>query len=229
MDCDRIAAYYEILEHFSFGRLLEHRRFAFLGEVRTSQKAIVCGGGDGRFLARLLQVNTRVEVDFVDLSSKMVALAERRVGGMGRTFRKRVRFHTGDLRRLVLPADSFDLIVTHYFLDCFSNQELEDVVSRLATWGTRQARWILSDFCEANGPIGRLWTRGVIRALYSAFRFTTGLRVTRLPEYKAALATAGYILRLEEEALAGLLHSSLWEAESSHGGMAKSHPSQGED
>lgn len=211
MNCDRIAAYYEILEHFSFGRRLEHRRFAFLGEMRTSQKAVVCGGGDGRFLARLLQVNTRVEVDFVDLSSKMVKLAERRVGSMGRTFRKRVRFHTGDVRRLVLPAHSFDLIVTHYFLDCFSDEQLEEVVSRLTTWGTPQAKWIISDFREAKGPIGRLWTRGVISALYSAFRFTTGLRVTRLPEYKAALARAGYILRLEEEALAGLLHSSLWE------------------
>lgn len=213
MNCDRLAAYYEILEHSLFGRLLEHRRFAFLGEMRTSQKAIVCGGGDGRFLARLLQVNARVEVDFVDLSSAMVELAERRVTGMGRAFRKRVRFHVGDVRSFAAPADSYDLIVTHYFLDCFSNQELEDVVGRLASWGMPQARWVVSEFSEASGPIGRLWTRGVIRGLYAAFRFTTGLRVTRLPQYKAALASGGYFLRFEEDVLAGLLHSSLWEAE----------------
>jgi ubiquinone/menaquinone biosynthesis C-methylase UbiE len=223
MNCDRIAPYYEILEHFLFGRLLEHRRFAFLGEIRMSRKAFVCGGGDGRFLARLLRVNTRVEVDFVDLSSAMVELAERRVTGMGRTFRKRVRFHAGDVRSFVAPADSYDLIVTHYFLDCFSNQELEDVVGRLATWGMPQARWIVSDFREVNGPIGRLWTRSVISVLYSAFRYTTGLNVTRLPEYKEALTRRGYILRFEEDVMAGLLHSSQWEADSSQGGKAKSH------
>ena len=227
MNCDRIAPYYEILEHLFFGRLLEHRRFAFLGEIRTSRKALVCGGGDGRFLARLLRVNARVEVDFVDLSSTMVDLAERRVTGMGRTFRKRVRFHACDVQSFAAPADSYDLIVTHYFLDCFSNQELEDVVGRLASWGTPQARWIVSDFREANGPIGRLWTRGVIGGLYSAFRFSTGLKVTRLPEYKAALTRRGYFLQFEEDVLAGLLHSSLWEADSSQGGMAKSHASQG--
>ena len=219
MNCDRIAPYYEIIEHFLFGRLLEHRRFAFLGELRTSQKAIVCGGGDGRFLARLLRANARVEVDFVDLSSTMVELAERRVTGMGRTFRNRVRFHAGHVQSFAAPADSYDLITTHYFLDCFSNRELEDVVGRLASWGMPQARWIVSDFSEANGPIGRLWTRGVIRGLYAAFRLTTGLRVTRLPQYKAALARRGYILRFEEDVLAGLLHSSLWEAVTSQGGM----------
>jgi ubiquinone/menaquinone biosynthesis C-methylase UbiE len=229
MNCDRIAPYYEILEHFLFGRLLEHRRFAFLGEIRTSRKALVCGGGDGRFLARLLRVNARVEVDFVDLSSTMVELAERRVTGMGRTFRKRVRFHAGDVRSFAVPADSYDLIVTHYFLDCFSNEELEDVVGRLASWGMPQARWIVSDFREANGPIGRLWTRGVISGLYAGFRFTTGLKVTRLPQYKAALARRGYFLRLEENVMAGLLHSSLWEAETWQGGMAKSHAFQGND
>ena len=229
MNCDRIAPYYEILEHFLFGSRLEHRRFAFLGEIRTSRKALVCGGGDGRFLARLLRVNAGVEVDFVDLSSTMVELAERRVAGMGRTFRKRVRFHAGDVRSFAAPADHYDLIVTHYFLDCFSNQELEDVVGRLANWGMPQARWIVSDFSEANGPIGRLWTRSVIGGLYSAFRFTTGLKVTRLPEYKAALTKKGYFLRFEEDVMAGLLHSSLWEAKSSQGGMANSHASQGKD
>ncbi len=229
MNCDRIAPYYEILEHFLFGRLLEHRRFAFLGEIRDSRKALVCGGGDGRFLARLLRVNTGVEVDFVDLSSTMVELAERRITGMGRAFRKRVRFHAGDVRRFTAPADYYDLVITHYFLDCFSNQELEDVVGRIASWGMPQATWIISDFREANGLIGRLWTRGVIRGLYAAFQFTTELRVTRLPQYKAALARRGYFLRFEEDDMAGLLHSSMWEARSSQGGMAKSHTSQGKD
>jgi len=127
------------------------------------------------------------------------------------------------------PVDYYDLIVTHYFLDCFSNQELEDVVGRLANWGMPQAKWIVSDFSEANGLIGRLWTRSVIGGLYSAFRFTTGLKVTQLPEYKAALARRGYFLRFEEDVMAGLLHSSLWEAESSQGGTANSNASQGKD
>ena len=220
MNCDGIARYYQVLEHLSFGRYLERRRFAFLGEAWTSRRAIVCGGGNGRFLARLLRVNSRVEVDFVDLSPKMVELAERRVAGMGRTFRERVRFRVGDVWEFEPRTDGYDLIVTHFFLDCFSEPELAGIVACLGSWGVPDGRWIVSDFRQAEGPVGRLWTRAVIRGLYAAFRFTTGLRVTRLPNYAAALVREGYLQRCEEKALGGLLHSSLWEARPSRPGPA---------
>lgn len=212
MNCDGIARYYEVLEHLSFGGYLERSRFAFLGEARIARRAIVCGGGDGRFLARLLRVNSSVEVDFVELSPKMVELAELRVAGMGRGFRERVRFRVRDVCEFEPPTEGYDLIVTHFFLDCFSEAELAGIVARLASWGVAHARWIVSDFREADGPVGRIWTRSVIRGLYAAFRLTTGLRVTRLPNYAAALAREGYLLRCEEKALGELLHSSLWRA-----------------
>jgi SAM-dependent methyltransferase len=218
MNCDGIARYYQVIEHLSFGRYLERRRFALLGEARTSRRAIVCGGGDGRFLARLLRVNSHVEVDFVELSPKMIELAERRVAGMGRTFRERVRFRVGDVWEFEPRTDGYDLIVTHFFLDCFSEPELAGIVACLGSWGVPDARWIVSDFREAEGPVGRLWTRAVIRGLYAAFQCTTGLRVTRLPNYAAALVREGYLQRCEEKALGGLLKSSLWEARPSRAG-----------
>jgi ubiquinone/menaquinone biosynthesis C-methylase UbiE len=211
MNCDRIARYYEAFEHLSFGRSLERSRFAFLGEASASRRAMLCGGGDGRFLARLLCENSSVEVDFVDLSPKMIQLAERRVAGLGRQFQQRVRFHCGDIREFKPRPEGYDLIVTHFFLDCFREQDLEQVVVRIANCGAPQGRWIVSDFHEADGLIGRIWTGAIIHSLYAAFRLTTGLRVSRLPDYAAALARKGYRLRSEERALGGLLHSSLWE------------------
>jgi ubiquinone/menaquinone biosynthesis C-methylase UbiE len=210
MNCDAIAPYYSVLEHLSFGGFLEQTRFAFLEEAETSHRAILCGGGDGRFLARLLRVNLSVKVDFVDISPKMVELAERRVTRMGQVFRERVEFYACDVREFAPQHHNYDLIVTHFFLDCFSEEELAGVVSSLANWGTPDARWIVSEFREAEAPIGRLWTRVVIRLLYAAFRFTTGLRVTRLPHYEDALASVGYLLRCKKTSLRGLLHSSLW-------------------
>ncbi len=192
---------------------------AFLGETRTAERAIVCGGGDGRFLARLLGANPRVQVDFVELSPRMIELAERRVASMGEAFRQRVKFHAGDVCEFRPRPEGYDLIVTHFFLDCFSETELESVVGSLANWGAHDARWMISDFREADGPVGRVWTRGVITGLYAAFRLTTGLRVSRLPNYTAALARAGYVARWEERQLGGLLHSSLWDRRASRSEM----------
>lgn len=223
MNCDGIARYYEVLEHLSFGSCLERSRSAFLGETRTSQRGILCGGGDGRFLARLLRGNARVEVDFVELTPKMIELAERRVAGMGQGFRRRVRFRAADVRDFDPRPEGYDLTVTHFFLDCLAERELAQVVSRIANCGTPHERWIVSDFREAEGRIGRVWSRAVIRALYGAFRLTTGLRVTRLPNYVAALARKGYLLRCEQQALGGLLHSSVWEECPPILGVAPSH------
>jgi ubiquinone/menaquinone biosynthesis C-methylase UbiE len=211
MNCDGIARYYETLEHLSFGTWLERSRFAFLKEVNLSRNAIVCGGGDGRFLARLLQANSSVQVDFVELSSKMIALAEQRVAAMGQKFRKRVRFHAADLCVFQPQSEGYDLIVTNFFLDCFSDSQLADVVARLSSWSLPHVRWIVSDFREAPTPIARVWTRSIVRALYAAFRLTTGLRVVRLPNYAVAIARERYVLRREENSLGGLVHSSLWE------------------
>ena len=212
MNCDGIAPYYELLEHISFGKYLERSRFVFFKEISASKRAIVCGGGDGRFLARLLRLNSRVEIDYVDLSQKMVRLAERRVVAMGRSFQERVRFCSGDVREFKPRPEGYDLIVTNFFLDCFTEKELSQIVTRLANFSAPRALWIVSDFRQANGLIGRAWTRAVIRCLYAAFRLTTGLRVTRLPDYASALARRGYLLRSERTALGGLLHSSIWES-----------------
>jgi ubiquinone/menaquinone biosynthesis C-methylase UbiE len=217
MNCDRLAPYYETLERLAFGSCLEQMRFAFLGEVAGAERVILCGDGDGRFLAALLRANTRVQVDFVDLSGRMIEIAERRVVNMGPSLRERVRFFAGDVREFQPQAKGYDLIATHFFLDCFSQAEIAEVVARIGSWAAPGAQWIVSEFREAETLLGRVWTRAIIRGLYAAFRVSTGLRVTRLPNYAAALAQQGYSVRIEKTKLAGLLQSSLWELRAKRG------------
>lgn len=212
MNCDWIAKYYETLEHLSFGSHLERSRFAFLSEARMARRAIVCGGGDGRFLARLLQANSRVQVDFVELSKRMIELACKRVASLGPAFQGRVRFCKGDIGSFEPSPGGYDLIVTNFFLDCFTESELAEIVSRLASWGAPEGRWIVSDFREAKGLAGRIWTGAIIGGLYAAFRITTGLNVSSLPNYVAALRGQGFQLCWEEKTLGGLLYASLWQA-----------------
>jgi hypothetical protein len=212
MNCDALAPYYQTLEYLSFGRRLERSRCNFLREAASARRAIICGGGDGRFLARLLRGNAHVTVDFVDASAKMLEMAERRVAAMGAAFFGRVQFFQRDLRAGCALSGNYDLIVTNFFLDCFTDEELAGIVSSLAKRAVPRAYWVLSEFQLAETQLGRLWTLGVIRGLYAGFRVTTGLRVTRLPDYTAALTRAGFIPRWKVVTLGGLLQSSLWVA-----------------
>ena len=212
MNCDRLAPFYEFLERISFGRSLERCRGAFLDHTKASQRAIICGGGDGRFLTQLLSVNPAVEVDFVDLSPKMVELAEIRLSSSDRKARKRVRFFVADIRGFQPRHEGYDLIATHFFLDCFTDAELISVIRRIAAWATPNAQWLVSEFRYAQEPYRRAWTHAVISSLYAAFRFTTGLQVRHLPDYSAGLARSGFALRFEVISLYGLLYSAIWVA-----------------
>jgi hypothetical protein len=65
--------------------------------------------------------------------------------------------------------------------------------------------WVVSEFQAPH------WAaRAVVSALYAFFGWTTGLRVTRLPDYAPALRAAGYVLAERQEAWGRLLVSELW-------------------
>jgi ubiquinone/menaquinone biosynthesis C-methylase UbiE len=212
MDCNRIAPFYELFEHLSFGRTLERRRFAFLSKMRGAHEILECGGGDGRFIARLVDENTKARIDFVDLSSKMTELAKRRVFRTLPNDCKRIAFHNQDIRKFSPQQDckGYDLIITHFFLDCFADLQTQEIVSRISGWAVPGAKWIVSEFNVPNERLRRMWTAGIVRSLYLAFGLTTGLQTTRLPDYGSALLKAGFQRESVEDACGGLLQSSLW-------------------
>ena len=211
IDCDLIAPWYEPVEHLCFGSALEQRRDAFLPELGGVRRALSCGEGDGRFTTALLQSNSQVEVTAVDGSRNMVQLADRRVARIGSQLCRRVEYHCSDIHCFRPPQSAYDLIATHFFLDCFTTEQVNAVVRRIANWSAPRAQWIVSEFAQPSAPVAQLWTGALIRSLYAAFRVTTGLRVTHLPDYRAAIRSVGFELLREERALGGLLVSEMWE------------------
>lgn len=221
-NCDRLAPYYHFLESATFGRAFQNARCAFLPEVISARRALLCGDGDGRFLARLLQTNSNVTVDFVDLSACMIQLAQRRIARLGPAYRQRVQFLRQDVTEFVPPSSgAYDLIATHFFLDCFAQEEISQVASRLASWAAPQAKWLVSDVRDSPNPISHIWTSAAIRALYAAFNASTGLRITKLPRYTLALTAAGCQMQQEKITRGGLLYSSLWQCPAQ---LGETHP-----
>ena len=211
INCDLIAPWYEPVEHLCFGHALERRRNAFLADVADVRVAISCGEGDGRFTTALLQSNSQVKVTAVDASPKMTQVAERRAARMGNRLSRRVEYHPCEIHTFQPPLPAYDLIATHFFLDCFNTEEASAVIHRVAGWAAPHSRWLVSEFAQPPTRLGQLWTGAIIRALYGAFRVTTGLRVTHLPDYRPALEREGFQLRRQQYAFGGLLLSEMWE------------------
>jgi len=213
---DRLARIYRWMEMASFGPWLWWCRCHFLREISSCRHALVLGDGDGRFTARLLQTNPKVRIDAVDASPAMLRALVRRAGPN----RARVQTHRADARNWRPASQSadpewnlpYDLIVSHFFLDCLTSTEIHALAMRLHAAVSPSAKCVVSEFAVPESRLGRLVARPIVWGLYCAFGRLTGLKVRQLPDHQTALRQAGFSLEMRREWLGGLLVSELWVA-----------------
>ncbi len=203
---DRVARVYRWAEYISLGPLLERTREHHLPHLTACNRALVLGDGDGRFLARLLRQNPALHALAIDTSATMLQLLSKRCAFAGR------RLKTAQISAHVADAPpGTDLIVTHFFLDCLAQQEVDALTQRISAQLQPGALWLVSDFAIPDSPLLRPMARLYIRALYLAFRLLTGLSQTHLPDPQSSLAQAGFVRIERHQKVHGLLYTELWQ------------------
>ncbi|SNT24352.1 Methyltransferase domain-containing protein [Granulicella rosea] len=203
---DPVAKPYRTLERLTLGRALERTREHYLPRLTHARKVLAVGDGDGRFLAKLLRQNSQLEADAVDTSAKMLAQLRFRC----RSDENRLHLFRQDALTFQ-PKTQYDLIATHFFLDCLTQPQVEQLTATLVPSLNEGGLWLVSDFrIPPAGPM-RWPARLLVRGLYLAFRILTGLRVTQLPAHERALASAGLTRVAQRLFLGGLLTTELWQ------------------
>ena len=204
---ERIARPYRWLEYLTLGPILQRTRTRHLQLLTHRKQALILGDGDGRFTATLLAENPTLQAEAVDLSRSMLTLLRRRADAAGAG--TRLKTHHADARTFV-PTTAPDLIVTHFFLDCLTQPEVDALIGRLTPLLHRGSLWLVSDFRIPSGLL-QLPARLYVRSLYLAFYVLTGLRTARLPNHAIPLRRAGYRPLATYTTLLGLLTSEVWE------------------
>jgi len=204
---DHLARPYRWLEYLTFGPMLERCRFCRIPELTGARRALVLGDGDGRFLARLLAANPALEADVVDQSPAMLRLLQARAAAAGSG--SRIRIHQTDALTFQPAEAAYDLVVTHFFLDCFTTGQMRGLVENLSPHLLPGALWINSEFAIPRG-VAALPSRIIVSSLYLAFRILTGLRTRALPDHAAVFGQNGLKLLSRHTFLAGLLASEQW-------------------
>jgi SAM-dependent methyltransferase len=224
---DFVARPYRWLEYLTLGHALERCRFHFLPQLQNRTRALVLGDGDGRFTARLLQINPRIHADAVDISPAMLQLLRQRCQRASPSTADRLKTHHADaFAFLATPsAGIYDLVVSHFFLDCFTQPELAQLIGSIVPHLAPGALWLVSDFRISSGAM-RLPARLLVRFLYIAFRALTGLRVTQLPDHETALSTSDFVLHIRHRSLLGMLTTELWSIDAPPEGDSMSLPTE---
>jgi SAM-dependent methyltransferase len=211
MNCDFIAGAYRYIEYARFGQALEICRFAHLPRLAQSRKALILGEGDGRFLSRLSGSHPLLAVDAFDTSKRMIQLMRRRLLASEAPRESAVRLHHADATRVSFPKTDYDLVVTHFFFDVFSSNQLEALIERVSGSLAPRSLWLVSEFDVPEAGAARLAARFWLKVMYFFFRCATGLQNQTLPDWRHCLRRAGFRPRAQASFKKGFLVSELWE------------------
>lgn len=203
---DRIAPFYRAIEGIFAAGFLQRSRLAFLDEISKPVHALFVGEGNGRCLAEFVKSHPHAHFTCLDASSAMLKLAEKRVAKLQTGS---VDFVHTDL--LAWRTDQkFDLIVSHYFLDCFDAEGLAKVIPHLAAVATPDARWLIADFHQPPTGMRKGFAAFLLTALYRFFGLATGLATRQLVAPDPFLHQAGFQKIRRRSFACGLIQCDLW-------------------
>ncbi len=265
---DRWAPVYAVTERLALGRELQRAReaaadvaAAWVGSSPgpAPSRWLVLGDGDGRGLEALVRALPQATFVSVDGSRAMLARARRRLKAGPPTSthlspRPPITWIHADLVRNWpdLPRDApFDGIVTSFFLDCLTPDELMHVWSEGAARLQPGGAWIVTDFLSPSevrragassgmpgtpgtpGTTGTTGTAGrwrslrqalLLRLLYAAFRASTSMDARELPDLAAPFADAGWALESRGHSPSLLTEWRLWRRPDRSGGAGMEAP-----
>ena len=187
------------------GSVLQSCRTMHLPAIGASRKILLLGEGPGRFLSEVARICPSAEITCIDGSASMLVQARRAIPEL-----PRVTFVHADVLNYDLPLETYDLVATHFFLDCFPAEQLRSLVIRIARALKPGGSWLLSDFrLPSSGP--QRWRAALIlKVMYVFFRTVTALPACALADPDGYLEQSGLTLLKRHTANFGLLHSDLW-------------------
>jgi len=206
---DWLAPHYRWMECVLAGPKLQRCRTAFLHSIPPPRNSLLLGEGNGRFLVELLRAYPNVRFTCVDASARMLDRARARLRARGLDIAVGQFLHA-DILDWTPPPGEFDLIVSHFFLDCFRPAELDQLIPRLASAAAPGTRWLLADFHQPPSGPAKWRARAILESMYLFFRVAAELSAARLTPPDALLERHGFALRERRLFEWGLLHSDLW-------------------
>jgi len=144
LNYNRIACVYETLGYIYSGRQIHDAKASQMTELRVQDRVLYVGVGPGE--DALLAARLGARVSCIDLSTGMLRQAQSRMAreGLGAEF---LHGDVLDHRR----TGYYDVVVVNFFLNVFSEQEMQRMLCHLATLVQEGGKLLISDFMPPQG------------------------------------------------------------------------------
>jgi ubiquinone/menaquinone biosynthesis C-methylase UbiE len=205
MSFDLLAPHYDWMEALTAGQRLQQARIVWLDELRGCRRILSVGEGHGRFAAACAEKFPEAELTCLEGSPKMLKRARARLANSP----AKINWVGTDFFAWS-PQGKYDAIVTCFFLDCFTPQQLAEVIDKLAACAAPNAPWLVVDFSVPASGLARWRAQAVHALMYAFFRVATALPARRQTAPDELLRANGFQLEGRREFEWGLLRADLW-------------------
>ncbi len=205
---DRIARWYDRLAFGVFGNRLHLAEQHTLQYLPNEGRLLWVGGGTGKSLPDILHARPKLAIDYVDTSSRMLALSRARIESRDMS---RIRFL--DSLSPVLQEE-YSVCLFSFVLDLFSETELSEKLDVWLSGLTSDGVILVADFFHPPPGFWKSVSRGLFPLMYQFFSLTTGLSHHCLPDWQRALANRELIETPVYESLGGMVRAGIWQRDS---------------
>lgn len=206
MSFDQIAHFYNIGENVFFGNQLNLARTVFIDDLINSRSVLLLGEGKGNFLQELLAVNMNCSVTIVDSSARMIRYQKSKVS---KANYDRVNFNCVTIETFS-TNQKFDLICSFFFWDCFTVQQINQLVPSCSTLLLTKGLWINCDFIDLMNFRNYI-PYFKIRLLYLFFHLTTGIRAWRVEPFRNFAEENGLLSLKIDETKKNFIYTELYQ------------------
>ncbi len=200
-----IAPVYDALAKLVFGKKLRKVQTHFLPVIPENANVLIMGGGTGWIINELFNTGFKGRLTYVEASERMISLSKKNC-----EFSESVDFIHGE--ESALPADrQYDVIITNFFLDVFSEVRLDEVMVNLSEQLNNDGIWICSDFQNTD----RFGHQLLLWFMFKFFKITAKLESRSLMNFDHKFKKIGHSRSENFTLMNGLIFSSVYTSERS--------------
>lgn len=199
---NRVSWVYDLLVRIVFGKTLRDAQAHYLKRISNHSKILVIGGGTGIILEDLFKLCPDVHVDFIEASSSMIRIAKKKVKPNWS-----IQFiHQTDTSKL--PAENYDYIIAGFFLDVFTEKQLNVVIQDLKNSLKSDGKLHVTDF--HTDMYDWWWSRVLLKSMFIFFRLSVQLESKKLLSFTDFLNAGGFSEKAQGRHYHSLVWTSVW-------------------
>lgn len=177
---DFMASFYDASVSLFFGKRLLRLQTDLVDQFSSLSNCLIIGGGSGEILHYCFDKNLATNYFYAEISQSMIDKAKSRIEPSKRdqvVFTQNFESIDNQIK--------FDLILLPFVLDFYEPKEVKTMLSDLKSRISSTGKIGIVDFYE--GSSNHIYTNALkrifIRVLYLFFRFSAGVRPTKIPPF----------------------------------------------